>query len=219
MDLSKIKIGFLGDSITQGACASCEEKTFIGLFKNKYGKENIFNYGIGGTRISTNIDHKTNELWDDNPFYTRLNIMRDDLDLIVIFGGTNDFGHGDAPIGNYHDQTEYTFYGALESLFTKLVNKYPMARIVVLTPLHRTTEEELINELGLPRKTLKEYCDAIKEVAEYFSFPVIDLFSIAGYNPNIKENRELYSVDGLHPNDLGHKKLFEILDNELSLLV
>ena len=34
------------------------------------------------------------------------------------------------------DRTKATFYGGLHELYTSLIDKYPAARIVVLTPLH-----------------------------------------------------------------------------------
>ena len=47
-----------------------------------------------------------------------------DADGVVVFGGTDDFGHGDAPIGTPSDRTYDTFYGACHVLFSKLIEKY-----------------------------------------------------------------------------------------------
>ncbi len=40
--------------------------------------------------------------------------MDNDADIIIVFGGTNDFGNGDAPFGEMSDRTPYTFYGAYQ---------------------------------------------------------------------------------------------------------
>lgn len=41
--------------------------------------------------------------------------MDNDADIIIVFGGTNDFGNGDAPFGEMSDRTPYTFYGRINA--------------------------------------------------------------------------------------------------------
>ena len=40
--------------------------------------------------------------------------------MVFVFGGTNDYGHGDAEIGTTEDNSPYTFCGGLNNLFAKL---------------------------------------------------------------------------------------------------
>ena len=68
--------------------------------------------------------------------------MQKTADAIIVFGGTNDYGHGDAPLGTPQDRTPKTFYGALHTLILYLLNAYPTAQIVILTPLHRVAEAD-----------------------------------------------------------------------------
>lgn len=140
--------------------------------------------------------------------------MDNDADIIIVFGGTNDFGNGDAPFGEMSDRTPYTFYGALHTLYTKLTGKYPGKQIVILTPLHRWNENNKRGEGGKAEDvgTLKDYVEAIREVAEYYSFPVLDLYAISGIQPAVRIIRERFMPDDLHPNDAGH----EILANKIS---
>ena len=49
--------------------------------------------------------------------------------------------------------------------------------------------------------------DIIKEVAEYYALPVLDLYSVSGIQPCVPILKEKYCPDGLHPNDAGHIKL------------
>ena len=74
--------------------------------------------------------------------------MNPDADIIVVFGGTNDHGHGDAPMGTETDRTPDTFIGACHFLFSRLPNQFPGAIIVVLTPLHRMGENIHKGERG-----------------------------------------------------------------------
>ena len=145
--------------------------------------------------------------------------MDPDADIVVIFGGTNDYGHGDAPIGSPSDRTPDTFYGALHTLYTSLIEKYPEAVIVILTPLHRCVEEDPRGEGRRTQAigTLKEYVNIIREVAEFYSLPVIDLYANSGLQPRVPVIKEKYMPDGLHPNDAGHRilalKIAHFLEN------
>ena len=51
MELEKLKINFLGDSITEGVGASTPEKCFVSQIAQKT-KAICNNYGISGTRIA-----------------------------------------------------------------------------------------------------------------------------------------------------------------------
>ena len=211
--LKNKKINFLGDSITQGAGASKIELSFVNLFKKLSGAD-IENNSIGGTRIAIQKTPSSVPIFDTY-FASRILEMRNDADYVVVFGGTNDFGHGDAPLGKMGDTIPDTFYGALYDLYTKLYKKYPSSRIVAITPLHRLTENNTVNEIGLQCKPLIAYVKAIKETAELFSIPVLDLFATCNMNPNIPELNERFFFDGLHPSDAGHKRIAEMLYNFL----
>lgn len=198
MNLNGLKINFLGDSITEGHGCSCVEKQFTSLVAAQTGAITRC-YGIGGTRIAR--QHKPSEnTRHDLDFPSRVAEMAPDADLIVVFGGTNDFGHGDAPFGDFSDRTVDTFCGALHVLFTSLLEKYPEAAIMVMTPLHRFTED-IPNMHG---KVLKDYVDMIRRAAEFYSLPVLDLYAVSGIQPAVPVMKEKFMPDGLHPNDAGH---------------
>ena len=208
MELKGLKINFLGDSITEGSGTSSVENTYWKLLKRNEGLSEARGYGIGGTRFAKKKTPSEKARWDLD-FIQRYPEMSDDADVVVIFGGTNDFGHGDAPLGEMSDRTPYTFYGACHTLFEGVINKYPEATIIVMTPLHRLQED---NPRGDGNKKdgegiapLIEYVNIIKDVAAYNSLPVLDLWSVSGIQPKVPVLREKYCPDGLHPNDEGHK--------------
>ena len=210
MELKGTKINFLGDSITEGAGTSSHDKMFTMLIEREYGAI-CQNYGIGGTRIARQKT-PTEEKWDRD-FISRVPEMDNDADIVVVFGGTNDFGHGDAPLGTMSDRTPYTFYGALHCLYTALTEKYPDVPVVILTPLHRLNEDSPKGDnKPEPVGTLKEYVNIIREVAEYYSFPVLDLFKESGLQPKVPVIQKKYIPDGLHPNDAGN----EILEHKIA---
>lgn len=198
MILQGLKINFLGDSITEGHGCSCDAAKFTSLIAAQYGAITRC-YGIGGTRLARQSTPSENPRHDLD-FPSRVAEMDSDADLIVVFGGTNDFGHGDAPFGTFDDRTADTFCGAIHELYVSLLEKYPAATIMVMTPLHRSTE----NIPNMHGKVLKEYVDMIRRGAEYYSFPVLDLYAVSGIQPAVPVMKETYMPDGLHPNDAGH---------------
>ncbi len=220
MKLEGLKINFLGDSITAGAHANPAENIYWNVLKRECGLCEARGYGAGGSRIARQQNPNPELKFDYQEFCKRYVDMNDDADVVVVFGGTNDYGHGDAPIGEMSDRTPDTFYGALHYLYTGLINKYPMATIVVMTPLHRLDE---YNPRGEGNKAqdgepLITYVNIIRQVAEYYSLPVLDLYALGKMQPNVPILREKFNPDGLHPNNLGHALIAQRLAGFLKTL-
>ena len=208
MELKGKKINFLGDSITEGACLD----DWNNVYWMRLGRETgatVRGYGIGGTRIAPRLNpERPGEEGFGQYFGSRVDAMDPDADIVVVWGGTNDFGHGDVPLGTIDDRDNTTFYGALHCLYRALWEKYPTAQIVVMTPLHRLGEQDALNEHGNPAiAPFKVIRDTIIEVAAYYSFPVVDLYAISNLNPELPVIRETFMPDGLHPNDAGHERI------------
>ncbi len=202
MNLQGKIINVLGDSITQGHGTSGPEHFYVNVLGKLVGAAEVRNFGIGGTRLARQYG-ADNYPW---PFYERFRNMPDDADLVLVFGGTNDYGHGDAPFGAWGDSTPDTFVGACHYLFSELVKKYPTSRIVIMTPLQTSYDQ---NPSGVTGRPLIDYVDAIMDVAAHYSLPVLDLYRTAGICPRIDAQRELFMPDGLHPNDAGAYRLAE----------
>ena len=232
MRLKGKKINFLGDSITFGfglidlpepppgvdprtippeenpifnTDPDTLEGSFVNVLREECGLAAARNYGICGSRIARQHFDGLPDMFPDT-FCDRAERMDPDADIVVVFGGTNDFGHGNAPLGTMDDRSDLSFYGALHTLFTKLREKYPAAEIVVCTPLHRL-DENLPGEPGaklIPGALLIDYVKALREVAEYYSLPLLDLYACSGLQPAVPVIRELYLPDGLHPNKAGY---------------
>jgi len=207
MRLDGLTINFLGDSITEGVGTSSKDTVYHAVLKREANLKEARNYGISGTRFALQqgtAARPKDDYVDVNSFCERFSSMSDDADVVVVFGGTNDYGHGDAPIGAFSDRTPDTFYGACHYLFRGLIKKYLGKPIVIMTPLHRSMESLDTGSEKYGVATLKRYVEIIREVAEYYSLPVLDLFLQSGIQPDIDEVREMYMPDGLHPNDNGN---------------
>lgn len=205
MDITNKVANFLGDSISEGIGVSSPDNIYLNLLKQEAPLAAVNNYSISGTRIAAQMFPSSDPTYDQY-FGSRVDSMEPNADIVVVFGGTNDFGHGDAPLGSFQDRTIYTFYGACRLLMEQLLTQYPTSTIVFMTPLHRVGEE---NPRGEGYKMadaapLATYVEIIKEVGAYYSIPVLDLFSLSGMQPNVPAMLNQYCPDGLHPNDAGH---------------
>ena len=219
MKLEGLKANFLGDSITEGASASSRDKIYWNVLKSEYGLAEARGYGIGGTRIAKQKNPSAVAVYDQN-FCERFDKMDDDADLIVVFGGTNDYGHGDAPFGTLEDTDPMTYCGAVYWLMNFLKTNYPKAQVVFMTPAHRKGDaEKSKNAKKAPDcKPLVEYAKAIEAQGEKLGVPVLNLFEKLPIDPNDIEQREKYTIDGLHFNDDGHALIAEQLIKFLKAL-
>ncbi len=206
MDLTGKTLCFLGDSITAGHGVSDPDNRYHQQAARLLGMKEAKVYGVNGSRIAPQ-HHPTEDqmVLKTLNFCARAAELDRDADGVVVFGGTNDWGHGDAPMGTMDDRTTETFYGACHTLFGTLAAEFAGKPVVILTPLHRwrATEPPLtVRPDG--EFLLLDYVRAIRQVAEYYALPVCDLYATSGLQPEIEVIRQRFVLDGLHPNDEGH---------------
>lgn len=140
------------------------------------------------------------------------------IDLITVFGGTNDYASKRILGTIRDDKTKNTFYGHLKYNIEKiLANKSKNAKVVFFTPLKRGTYKKQVvypkpNAAGF---RLEDYVEAEKKVCKLYAIPVIDLFHESGIE---KKNLKRYTIDNLHPNDAGHKLIANVIIRELKML-
>ena len=136
----------------------------------------------------------------------RMDGMDTSADAVVVFGGTNDFGHGDAPLGTPADRDPSTFWGACHFLMSGLLERYCGKPVAILTPLHRQNEANPRGDGNKPCDVapLSVYRKILMEVAEHYALPVLDLYAVSGIQPVNDVCRARLAPDGLHPSDEGH---------------
>lgn len=215
-----MKINFLGDSITAGAWLASPNDKYTVLLCEKLGAtEN--NYGISATRIARQTTPSANISFDQD-FLSRLGHLDETADFTFVFGGTNDYGHGDAPLGDSKDRTPYTFYGAMNIMTEYLTEKFGKDKFCYILPLPRFNEDDRHGDNGCKKvagNTLEEYREAIRNVAFKYGVDVLDLNSLFP-RPKAQAADEL-TADGLHPNAKGHEiianRLYEYLTKKMNL--
>ena len=213
MDIAGKKIVFLGDSITEGVGVTDQENRYDRRIAREYGVITV-NCGISGTRLAH--QHKASDCPRfDLCFCGRTYDLDKDADIIVVFGGTNDYGHGDADFGLYGDKTPATFCGAAHFLMNNLCALYPNAKIVIMTPCHRENDAK---PTAPGKKVLVDYVDELVKEAKDHNVTLIDLYRTLPIDPNDPVQKTEYANDGLHLNDKGHGLLAEVLMKTLKTL-
>lgn len=200
----------VGDSITAGSGTT---KIYYNVLKDLLDLKSVTGMGVAGSCVSATSNYGTS----NSPLINRYQNIPN-ADLITIFMGTNDYGHN-TPLGTIADSTDVSFYGALNVIISGIITAHPTARLIWVTPLHRynfggLTYDWTENGAG---HTLADYVNAIKDVCNRYSVPVIDLFAISGLNPCISGIKSNYIPDGLHPNAKGHEKIAGFMAKYLNL--
>ncbi len=198
-------INCLGDSITAGVGAT---KPYHQWLPQLCGFKTVNNYGLGGSSIARKVGSIPD--WDTvTPFVDRYQQMSDDADLVLVFGGVNDWVTA-RELGKMGDTEDTTFYGALKVLIEGLQAKYTEKQICFITPMQtnytkRPPSGGYTSGKNLKGKYLIEYVDAIKEMCGHYAIPVMDAYHTIFYALNEKE-QSIFMPDHLHPNNRGHKE-------------
>lgn len=217
MKLEGLTVNFLGDSITEGlGVADIPNNRYDNVLKAACNLKEVRNYGICGTRIAHQFRPSAEASWDLN-FCGRALTMDPNADVVVVFGGTNDYSTGDAPFGNPGDTGRGTYCGAVRWLMARLTDRYPNAVLVFMTPAPRVGHRNPTCSVNAynPDFPLRDYVKVIVETAKDYPIHILDLYNELGIDPDLPEDLEAYTIDGLHFNDAGHriiaKKLEEFL--------
>ncbi|MCB2306032.1 SGNH/GDSL hydrolase family protein [Clostridium estertheticum] len=178
----------------------------------------IRNYGAKGSRIAITSDR-------NDSFVERYKDMENSADIITILGGVNDFQH-DVPLGKTDSFDPHYFYGALNTIISGLLEKYPDKQIIFMTPMKNNLKNPTKNypdSFSFNKLNLKQidYVNAIKETCDYYSIEVLDLYKESGISPYSEFQTKLYMPDKLHYNKEGYfrlaKKIAEYLNQHHSL--
>ncbi len=200
-----MKINFLGDSITAGTGSSTREKRYVNIVGTTLGCE-VRNYGVSGTRFARQKTLSESAAYDYD-FQMRMEVMfamDGDADKVFVFGGTNDFDHGDVAIGDTDSRDPYTFCGGLNTIIEYLLGRYGREKICFLLPTPRFNQDKIpLRKQGIGAP-LDVYVKIMKDRLELYKIDYIDLFHGCLPVPQTDTGDE-YTIDGLHPNDNGHR--------------
>ena len=224
MNIQGFKVNFLGDSITEGVGVADQANRYDNRLAVMCQLSKVHNYSISGTRLAHQI-HPSEKPRYDLCFCGRAYDMDETADMVVVYGGVNDYIHGDAPFGSMGDTTPATFCGGVYFLMCFLRETYGDKPIIFMTParsfLRKEVDDRYVSTHAkkLPGgKPLIDYVDVILETAKQFNVSVLDLYRDLGIDPHDPAQFEAYTVDGLHFNDAGHEVIAQRLKEFIEAL-
>ena len=194
------KINCLGDSITCGA--GNDGYGWVEFLKEAFPQADIRRHAVSGSTVAICSRRK------EAPFVERFKEMDKDADLTILFGGINDFINS-VPLGERGNGQLDSFCGALEHIIVSLQKQNPKGQILLISPMRVNQFKEYPSwyETNGDGHVLKDYRDALLEIAEYYAVPVLDFYSESQINAETAEMRRDILPDGLHPNAEGHERM------------
>ncbi len=216
MKLEGKKIAFLGDSITDGVGVTDQNNRYDNILLREYGLAATQNQSISGSRLAHQMTPSEKPHYD-LCFCGRAYWLDSSADICVVYGGVNDYIHGDAYIGTENDTTPATFCGGVNFLMKTLKEKFAGKPVIFLTPARsclRGVTDEIVSPRPMKKPDampLEGYADIIVEAGKRNDVYVLDLYRGLPINPNHPEDFAKYTTDGLHFNDEGHKMLAKTL--------
>ena len=148
-----------------------------------------------------------------------------EVDAILIFMGTNDYGN-DTPLGEWYttqvEKVKLFDDGRSERRWTRrlvmdnspprgrinkaldfLKRNYPTKQLILLTPIHRGIYMRANGEV-MPGEECanrvghfhSEYVDAIREAGQVWGVPVIDFAAVSGLMPTVEEHGRYFRLGG-----------------------
>ncbi|MBE6690706.1 MAG: SGNH/GDSL hydrolase family protein [Ruminococcaceae bacterium] len=204
-ELEGLKLVTIGDSYFYGGGAH-NDSVWGAKLAARYGME-FYNYGIDGSTVS-------NYVTTNSPMVDRYAGMTDGADIVIFEGGRNDYNKS-VPLGEVGNTDTKTFLGAVQTMLAGLMEKYPNALIICVTPWNLVGLDETglgsnkVNDAGL---RTEDYANAFASYVESLNDDRVvairacddDVIPVFMTNATF---RKLYCVganDISHLNDKGH---------------
>ena len=216
----------VGDSITVGQGLNQNER-WANVLAEKY-EWNLTVNATGGIPMSSYYYTENNLI--DISICKKIEILAvmDIMpELVIVWGGHNDTSYRNSPLGSFDDISEKdttgvlptyadknSFKGALRYI-SEVVHTYsPTSTMVVLTPEWTKSTPSTLKVPEGTTDTNWMFNDAIYEGAKYYGWVPINM-QLCGITPYTKD---IYTSDGVHPNELGTELIVNYLSNELEKL-
>lgn len=203
-NLFGVKWCAFGDSLTDSATLASQTtgtKNYVDYVSKSLGLI-VVNCGVGGTGYM-----KT-----ENRFVNRVSTIPEDTELLTVFGSFNDYEYIESSLGVFGDSGTDTIYGCMKSFFDSVFSRCPNIVVGVILPtkwgyLSPQKDSEASKKCDL-------YIKALKEIADYYDLPVLNLYNYSNLRPwdDVFAERYYKDDDGngvantVHPLDAAHKR-------------
>ena len=205
----------LGDSITtfegcnppenevfypkEGCDVLAKEHTWWHLLIEETKLHLIMNESYSGSRISM-----TGSRPPSSSFLSQTRQDRLGGDIIVVFGGTNDFGQLESPA------TREVFSEAYDHLVRLMLETHQGSKLYFCTPLQRT--DKALDEINIHHWNQNDLARTIRKTVE--RYPEANLIDLAAHT--ITEGDGML-FDGLHPTRQGMRLITKMVKERMKL--
>ena len=204
ISLKGIKWCAFGDSLTSSNTLKgmeSGEKNYVDYVSESLNLD-VTNCGIGGTGYM-----KT-----ENNFISRVQTIPIDTEILTVFGSFNDFEYIESSLGEMGDSGTTTIYGCMKTFFDAVFARCPDIVVGIIFP----TKWGYLSTQKDPSASAKcdLYIQALKDIAEYYSIPVLDLYNESNLRPwddnfaakYYRDDDSNGTANTVHPLDPAHKK-------------
>ena len=208
----------LGDSITYGSGLEDTSKVWGNLIAQR-NEMDFTNAGISGSTMGESVDGEDRNACYKNGRYLAV----EGHDYALIWFGWND--HAFCELGTYDGTDETTTLVAYRLTLEYILQNYPETKVGVIIPY---LWERNVDPQG---HTDMEMLNGIKEVCEQYGVPYLDLPQsnflpswgsdcphTSEVRPIWEKRQEVFTSDGLHPNEKGHEYLSTMIEDFLRSL-
>lgn len=208
-------VHLFGDGIIFGLGSSdIPNKSIPALLGSKYGMR-VINNALGDATAGAYDDESLAE----RSLVTQIALdPMDDADYAIIMIGTHDWDSAKSDIGKDTSETDMHFKGALNIAIQHILAKNARTKILLVTPIFRSRikigDGKNSDEFARNDLYLKDFADAIKDIAEIYHLPCADLFNTSGINKYCSAG---YLKDGLYLNDAGQKLVADKIMDAMNL--
>lgn len=194
----------IGDSFVKGHTLS-EDKTWVSKIAQRNGMTK-YTYATNGVSLAYASGQSATALVNTMGTITE---QVPSADYVLLLAGHNDAnpdlnGGTAIPIGENTDTGNTTFKGALNQTISALLDAYPTAKILFLTPFNRRGIEE-------------PYVDAMKEICGIWCIPCFDNYHSSGICFQSDAQSDAYELSAsLHLNEAGQERISQLYESILS---
>ena len=190
---ASFSIGVFGGSLSVNRESNAAKQ----IWADRLGAD-VITYGVGGAGFSSLQGHSIQRQVDSAGVH----------DVYVLWASTNDFVNS-RECGARTDTTATTQCGGINYCIRTLLEKNPHARIVFFTSLPffgtESGHDPYSTQTNSTGKTFAQYIEAQKECCRQYAIPVLDQFSLCGFN---EYNYGIYYLrDRLHMNEDGYRHI------------
>lgn len=175
------------------------EHTWWHLLSKRCNLSLIMNESYSGSRISRTGLRPLSSCFQDEKRQSRLS-----GDIIIVFGGTNDWGQADQPV------TKAVFSQAYEQMVSSMLARFTTSTLFFCTPVQRT--DRTLEQVNMHNWNQLELAQEIRSiVTAHCGAHLIDLAAFP-----IQEGDGVLA-DNLHPTKKGMEILSDLIEQGLAL--